>query len=399
MREEQRREGSPAHVILDSAGVDLLELVRLGAQPSSALQRYLTDNTTVLFCDEENTPLSELSPAGLKHLRPLATGVGLAWSQELRQPVASVAQHAGPTLALIAHLPPSTAELDALTARAKDVGAKSLLLCALVSRTPAADGEVQPSGLLRALTSAAEELKRSLPTCQITLLALPWPKGELNPEDLARAYGATETTSGAERYSADAPNGYPASSAAEIERARNTKWNKGAVILFTGLSGSGKSTVAAALAELLRDEGARGVALLDGDVMRRSISAGLGFDRASRNTNVQRLGVAAAEVARAGGIAIAAPIAPFAEGRALAREAAAGLPFLLVHINTPLEVCEGRDRKGLYAKARAGEISDFTGISSPYETPADADLAIDASTVSAYNAAELVKERLKRIAH
>ena len=398
MREEQRREGSPAHVILDSAGVDLLELVRLGAQPSSALHRYLTDNTTVLLCDEENTPLSELSRAGVKHLRPLATGVGLAWSQELRQPVASVSQHAGPTLALIAHLPPSSAELDALVARAKEVGAKRLFLCALVSRTPAADGDVQPSGLLRALTSAAQELKRSLPACQITLLALPWPKGELNPEDLARAYGATEITTGAERYSADAPKGYPASSAAEIERARKTEWKKGAVIFFTGLSGSGKSTVAAALAELLRDEGARGVTLLDGDVMRRSISADLGFDRASRNTNVQRLGVAAAEVARAGGIGIAAPIAPFTEGRALAREAAAGLRFLLVHINTPLEVCEQRDRKGLYAKARAGEISDFTGISSPYEAPLDADLTIDASTVSANDAAELVKERLKTIA-
>ena len=398
MREEQRREGNPAHVVLDSAGIDLLELVRLGAQPSSALQRYLTDNTTVLLCDEENTPLSELSPAGVKHLRALASGVGLAWSQELRQPVASVAQHAHPTLALIAHLPPSNAELEALTARAKNLSAKSLLLCALVSRSPAVDGEVQPSGLIRALTSAAEELKRSLPACQITLLALPWPKGELNPEDLARAYGATEAMTGAERYSAEAPHGYPAGSADEIERARNTEWSKGAVVFFTGLSGSGKSTVAAALAELLRDEGARGVALLDGDAMRRSISAGLGFDRASRNTNVQRLGAAAAELARAGGIAIAAPIAPFAEGRALARKAAVGLPFLLVHISTPLEVCEQRDRKGLYVKARAGEISDFTGISSPYEAPDDADLVIDASAVSAYEAATQVKELLKKSA-
>jgi len=398
MREEQRREGNPAHVVLDSAGIDLLELVRLGAQPSSALQRYLTDNTTVLLCDEENTPLSELSPAGVKHLRALASGVGLAWSQELRQPVTSLAQHAHPTLALIAHLPPSNAELEALTARAKNLSAKSLLLCALVSRSAAVDGEVQPSGLIRALTSAAEELKRSLPTCQITLLALPCPKGELNPEDLARAYGATDVMTGAERYSAEAPHGYPAGSADEIERARNTEWSKGAVVFFTGLSGSGKSTVAAALAELLRDEGARGVALLDGDAMRRSISAGLGFDRASRNTNVQRLGAAAAELARAGGIAIAAPIAPFAEGRALARKAAVGLPFLLVHISTPLEVCEQRDRKGLYVKARAGEISDFTGISSPYEAPDDADLVIDASAVSAYEAATQVKELLKKSA-
>ena len=398
MREEQRREGSPALVVLDSAGVDLLELVRLGAQPSSALHRYLGNEATVLLCDEENTPLSELSASGVTHVRPLATGVGLAWSQELRRHVSSITEVAAPTIALIAYLPPSIAELSSLITRANEIDAKHILLCALVSRTPAPDGEVQPSGLLRAITSAAKELQASLPTCQITPLSVPWPKSDLTPEDLARAYGATEVVTGAERYAADAPLGYPAGSAEEIRRARSSEWQKGAVVFFTGLSGSGKSTVAAALAELLRDEGARGVALLDGDVMRRSISAGLGFDRASRNTNVQRLGAAAAELARAGGIAIAAPIAPFAEGRALARKAAVGLPFLLVHISTPLEVCEQRDRKGLYAKARAGTISDFTGISSPYEAPDDADLVIDASAVSAYEAATQVKELLKKFA-
>ena len=398
MREEQRREGSPALVVLDSAGVDLLELVRLGAQPSSALHRYLGNETTVLLCDEENTPLSELSASEVTHVRPLATGVGLAWSQELRRHVSSITGVAAPTIALIAYLPPSIAELDSLITRANAIDAKRILLCALVSRTPVPDGEVQPSGLLRAITSAAKELEGSLPTCQITPLAVPWPKGDLTPEDLARAYGATEVVTGAERYAADAPLGYPAGSAEEIRRARSSEWSKGAVVFFTGLSGSGKSTVAAALAELLRDEGARGVTLLDGDVMRRSISAGLGFDRASRNTNVQRLGAVAAELARAGGIAIAAPIAPFAEGRALARKAAVGLPFLLVHISTPLEVCEQRDRKGLYAKARAGTISDFTGISSPYEAPDDADLVIDASAVSAYEAATQVKELLKKSA-
>ena len=398
MREEQRREGSPALVVLDSAGVDLLELVRLGAQPSSALHRYLGNEATVLLCDEENTPLSELSASGVTHVRPLATGVGLAWSQELRRHVSSITEVAAPTIALIAYLPPSIAELSSLITRANEIDAKHILLCALVSRTPAPDGEVQPSGLLRAITSAAKELQASLPTCQITPLSVPWPKSDLTPEDLARAYGATEVVTGAERYAADAPLGYPAGSAEEIRRARSSEWSKGAVVFFTGLSGSGKSTVAAALAELLRDEGARGVALLDGDVMRRSISAGLGFDRASRNTNVQRLGAAAAELARAGGIAIAAPIAPFAEGRALARKAAVGLPFLLVHISTPLEVCEQRDRKGLYVKARAGTISDFTGISSPYEAPDDADLVIDASAVSAYEAATQVKELLKKSA-
>jgi len=396
MREEQRRERSSALVVLDPAGVDLLELVRLGAQPNSALHRYLGNETTVLLCDGENTPLSELSATEVTHVRPLATGVGLAWSQELRRHVSSITELAAPTVALIAYLPPSIAELNSLINRAHEIGAKRVLLCALVSRTPAPDGEVQPSGLLRAITSAARELQGSLPTCQITPLAVPWPNADLNPEDLARAYGATEVVTGAERYSANAPTGYPVGSAQEIERVRNTAWGKGAVVFFTGLSGSGKSTIAAALAELLRDEGARGVALLDGDVMRRSISAGLGFDRTSRNTNVRRLGAAAAELARAGGIAIAAPIAPFAQGRALARKAAVGLPFLLIHISTPLEVCEQRDRKGLYMKARAGTIGDFTGISSPYEVPDDADLIIDASAVNAYEAAVSVKELLKK---
>ncbi|MFM8176301.1 MAG: hypothetical protein ACKN9G_01070, partial [Candidatus Limnocylindrus sp.] len=158
MREEQRREGSPALVVLDPAGVDLLELVRLGAQPNSALHRYLGNETTVLLCDEENTPLSELSATEVTHVRPLATGVGLAWSQELRRHVSSIAGVAAPTIALIAYLPPSIEELNLLITRANKIDARRILLCALVSRTLAPDGEVQPSGLLRAITSAAREL-------------------------------------------------------------------------------------------------------------------------------------------------------------------------------------------------------------------------------------------------
>ncbi|MFM7824608.1 MAG: hypothetical protein ACKO8K_00800, partial [Candidatus Limnocylindrus sp.] len=227
MREEQRREGSPALVVLDPAGVDLLELVRLGAQPSSALHRYLGNETTVLLCDEENTPLSELSATEVTHVRPLATGVGLAWSQELRRHVSSIAGVAAPTIALIAYLPPSIEELNSLITRANKIDARRILLCALVSRTSAPDGEVQPSGLLRAITSAAKVLEGSLPTCQITPLAVPWPKGDLSPEDLARAYGATEVVTGAEWYPANAPTGYPKGSAEEIERARNTAWGSG----------------------------------------------------------------------------------------------------------------------------------------------------------------------------
>ena len=183
----------------------------------------------------------------------------------------------------------------------------------------------------------------------------------------------------------------------DLRRAREGGWARGGVILFTGLSGSGKSTIAAAVADILRDTGVRGVTLLDGDAMRRTISRGLGFDREGRNTNVERLGRLAAEVAQSGGVAIAAPIAPFAEGRARARAAAAGHPFLLVHVSTPLEVCEARDRKGLYARARRGEIADFTGVSSPYEPPTDADVVVDASVSDVEAAARDIVERARQL--
>ena len=154
----------------------------------------------------------------------------------------------------------------------------------------------------------------------------------------------------------------------------------GAVVLFTGLSGSGKSTLARALAARL---GAGTTALLDGDDVRQLLSAGLGFDADGRALNIRRIGWVAAQIARVGGTAIAAPIAPFAAGRAEVRAMAqqADARFLLVHVATPLEVCERRDRKGLYAAARAGRIGDFTGISSPYEVPTDADLVIDTDAV------------------
>jgi len=150
-------------------------------------------------------------------------------------------------------------------------------------------------------------------------------------------------------------------------------------IFFTGLSGSGKSTVARALHDVLLERGTRTVTLLDGDVVRRHLSAGLGFSRADRETNIRRIGFVAAEIGRHGGVAICSPIAPFDQTRREVRQMVddAGGGFVLVHIATPLAECERRDRKGLYARARAGQIPDFTGISSPYETPHDADLRVD----------------------
>jgi sulfate adenylyltransferase len=157
----------------------------------------------------------------------------------------------------------------------------------------------------------------------------------------------------------------------------------GCVVLLTGLSGSGKSTVARALAERLTAGGNHRAVLLDGDDVRRVLSPSLGFTASDREENLRRIGWVAAKIASVGGIAICAPIAPFeqtrAEMRAIAEESS---QFILIYVSTPLEVCEQRDRKGLYAKARAGEIKDFTGIDSPYETPTDADLVIDTSSES-----------------
>ena len=154
---------------------------------------------------------------------------------------------------------------------------------------------------------------------------------------------------------------------------------QGIVVFFTGLSGSGKSTLAQALSNRLVETGGRSVSLLDGDIVRRNLSKGLTFSREDREANIERIGWVAAEIARHGGLSICSPIAPFDRTRKAARAMAddVGAAFVLIHVSTPLEECERRDRKGLYAKARRGEIEHFTGISSPYEVPADADLTFD----------------------
>ncbi len=170
---------------------------------------------------------------------------------------------------------------------------------------------------------------------------------------------------------------------------------RGLVVLFTGLSGSGKSTVARDLSEWLQRHTERTVTLLDGDVVRRLLSAGLGFDRAARVLNVRRIGFVAAEAARHGGLVIAAPIAPYAATRAEVRAMAEAVgDFLLVHVSTPLQECERRDLKGLYAQARAGLVAEFTGVSDPYETPTDADLTIDTSRLSRVEALTRVVDLL-----
>jgi sulfate adenylyltransferase len=177
----------------------------------------------------------------------------------------------------------------------------------------------------------------------------------------------------------DVDGDYPDDVAAIVAADQPGPERRGLVLFFTGLSGSGKSTVAQAVIDALLESGERTVTSLDGDVVRRNLSAGLTFSREDRETNIRRIGWVAAEISRHGGVAVCSPIAPFDATRQDVRTMtdAAGGAFFLVHVATPLEECERRDRKGLYAKARRGEIPEFTGISSPYEEPADADLRMD----------------------
>jgi sulfate adenylyltransferase len=171
----------------------------------------------------------------------------------------------------------------------------------------------------------------------------------------------------------------------------------GRAVMFTGLSGAGKSTIAGRLVELLLESG-RTVTLLDGDEVRTHLSAGLGFSKADRDTNVRRIGWVAAQIAKHGGIAVCAPIAPYAATRDDARRLVEGQAgpgsFVLVHVATPLAECEARDRKGLYAKARRGEIAEFTGISDPYEAPTDAEITVDTRSSSADESARAVLDYL-----
>jgi sulfate adenylyltransferase len=179
--------------------------------------------------------------------------------------------------------------------------------------------------------------------------------------------------------------------AAELRRGYPPRDRQGFTVFFTGLSGAGKSTIANVLRIKLLEMGGRPVTLLDGDIVRRHLSSELGFSKEHRDVNIRRIGFVASEITKNGGIALCAPIAPYeATRREVRRMVEAGGGFMLVHVATPLEVCEERDRKGLYAKARAGMIADFTGVSDPYEPPVDPDLVLDTTALTPEECAQAV---------
>jgi sulfate adenylyltransferase len=217
------------------------------------------------------------------------------------------------------------------------------------------------------------------------------------PEDEAPSNARVLSISGTEQRrrlaeGRDLPSWFtPPLVAAELRRSYPPRSRQGFTVFFTGLSGSGKSTIAHVLLVKLLEMGGRPVSLLDGDLVRRHLSSELGFSKEHRDLNIRRIGFVAAEITKNGGIALCAPIAPYDQTRRDVRHMVEpGGGFILVHVATALEVCEKRDRKGLYAKARAGLVKEFTGISDPYEAPADAEVYLDTAEMTAEEAAQRI---------
>ena len=181
----------------------------------------------------------------------------------------------------------------------------------------------------------------------------------------------------------------------ELELSNPPLTKRGITIFFSGLSGSGKSTLANGLLTKFLEEGSRPVTLLDGDIVRTHLSSELGFSKEHRSLNIKRIGYVASEITKNGGIAICAPIAPYEEDRKFNRELISNEGgYIEIFVSTPLEKCEERDSKGLYALAREGKIKEFTGISDPYEEPKNAEIVINSSGESPEKLVEEIYEKI-----
>jgi sulfate adenylyltransferase len=380
-----------------------------------------------ILCDDEATPIALFRFRGRLDgrlagaLTPLGEATPSAVTAFVRaaDQVRNLAGPGRPVLATVTERPLLTAQIDQLREAGSRINGSVLILAAVQGSRPAVPDDV----LLPALQAGAALIPDA------TVVAIPLSlhrravlaASAALAANLAEQFGATHVlaragAAGIALAEVDAPAAAPSweqvlrllddvaplpseicppAVAAVLRRWRPPRASRGLTVFFTGLSGSGKSTIAAALAAAITTRWRRRVTLLDGDRVRRLLSAGLGFTRADRDLNVRRIGFVAAEVSRHGGIAIAAPIAPYASSRDWVRRQVEEVgDFILVWVATPLEVCESRDRKGLYAAARAGIVSQFTGISDPYQEPDAADLVLDTSRCSVE---ECVADLLSRL--
>lgn len=327
------------------------------------LETHLDEGHEVELVDPEGLPLARIARTlrGLS-VEPLTHAQFGAFRTLHLPPETARERYAGRTVVPVTDLVTDT-QLEQLR------GLGPVLLAALVGAgTPA----VSPVGLLRATVRVAAMLDAAVVAIPLT--------DHGSEADAGLRQSVLAWYAGADDLVELEPGGRTLPELADIEaQERPAPADQGLVLFFTGLSGSGKSTLARALMDRVLEQGTRSITSLDGDVVRRNLSAGLTFSKEDRETNIRRIGWVAAEIARHRGVAICSPIAPFDETRRQVRAMVeqAGGRFFLVHVATPLEECERRDRKGLYAKARRGEIPEFTGISSPYEEPEDADVRVD----------------------
>lgn len=354
--------------------LDTLELLRAGAVPDSLVVgpqattpiRVPDDvaGDAVEIVDTEGVPLARARIAavdGGRSLSAIETWLGHRSPRPFERLHRPPGAFSGPGPVLLVE--PGTSDEQLRAAVERTPGVRVLVLASL-----AADGAGVAAAALR-------RFERLLAGSDADLVVVPADRGDpAMVEGVAAAYahGGTVTTAWA--------------AGSEPTPAR------GVVVLLTGLSGSGKSTIARAVRDHVIETSDRSVSLLDGDEVRRHLSAGLTFSVADRETNIRRIGWVAAEIAHHGGLVLCSPIAPFATTRADVRRFVQdrGGRFVLVHVATPLAECERRDRKGLYARARAGLIPDFTGISSPYEEPDDADLVLDTTEMPVEEARDRV---------
>jgi sulfate adenylyltransferase len=411
----------PPHEVLEFAELVLSGAIAPTAAPIAFPEEHLAEAALVLE-DAEGTPVAVLRRRDdVLDVEPLRAFSHGPVRSARRGPIQVRAELVGGegVLAVPVQSMLETAMVDAVLARAAASGRSLLWLAVFGAGRPSGLPAV---GLWRAVREISEQAAESGLNSTAVPVAVPLPAGTDPGDDaeliaaVARAFAGTEEVDVVQLIDGQVPDGQlpdggsvegelmdggsadvpPAVLAErpvhpvfarERERAVPPPHRRGVTIFFTGLSGSGKSTVAKALADELAERSPRTVSLLDGDEVRRMLSAGLGFSRADRDLNIRRIGFVATEVNRHGGMAICAPIAPFARTRAQVRADVEEVgDFVLIHVSTPLAECERRDRKGLYAKARRGEIAEFTGISSPYEVPVDADLRLDTSRMDAAEA-------------
>ena len=319
--------------------------------------------------------------------------------------------------AVLARFPSATTQLALLPGLAPPASARDVLLRAIVARNYGCavlviGGEFQAEGACRRGEDIArphEDLDLPAAAARLGVKLIPFPRlvygedsGEFLPAGEVPAGARVRTLTGEEflrrlRQGQKIPEWYSFPEVlAELQKACPPRERQGFTVFFTGLSGAGKSTLARALAARLMELGSRPVTLLDGDIVRRHLSSELGFSREHRDINVRRIGFVASEITKNRGVAICAPIAPYRRTRRDVRamvEAVGG--FIEVHVATPIETCEARDRKGLYAKARAGLIPEFTGVSDPYEAPEKAELALDTSDLAVDEAVQRILLKLE----